>query len=189
VRSVADAVAAKGFDDSLSKTFARNYAKLLSYKDEYEVARQLTATDFHDKLSDQFQGDFKIAFNLAPPILPGKAPNGRPKKREFGTWILPIMRLLAKGKRLRGTPLDPFGYTAERKMERSLIKGYNALIDQILPDITADNLEITEQLFDIPNNIRGYGPVKETAVANAQEMRKELLAAFANPKPGSLAAE
>jgi len=74
-------------------------------------------------------------------------------------------------------------------MERSLIKGYNALIDQILPDITADNLEITEQLFDIPNNIRGYGPVKETAVANAQEMRKELLAAFANPKPGSLAAE
>ena len=96
----------------------------MAYKDEYEVARLLLSTQ--EKAAAEFDGDFKMTFHLAPPLLSREGADGRPQKREFGSWMLRPMRLLAKMKVLRGTPLDIFGYTAERRMERALIRQYEA---------------------------------------------------------------
>src|SRR6202040_4145632 len=122
VTQVRSAAADGGFGDALPRAVAINYAKLLAYKDEYEVARLYTDGRFEKQIRDQFDGDFKISFNLAPPIMGGaKDALGRPKKRAFGPWLMPVFRLLAKMRHLRGTPFDIFGQSADRKLERNLI--------------------------------------------------------------------
>ena len=122
-----------GYGDALPRAVAINYAKLLAYKDEYEVARLFTDGRFEKQLRDQFEGDFKFNFNLAPPILGGGIDAlGRPKKRAFGSWMMPVFRLLAKMRFLRGTPLDIFGYSADRKLERDLIAGYEKDVATVL---------------------------------------------------------
>ena len=124
VKRVRDAATDGGYGDALPRAVAINYAKLLAYKDEYEVARLFTDGRFEKQLRDQFEGDFKFNFNLAPPILGGgKDALGRPKKRAFGAWMMPVFRTLAKLRFLRGTPFDIFGYSADRKLERDLIAG------------------------------------------------------------------
>ena len=124
VKRVRDAAIDGGYGDALPRAVAINYAKLLAYKDEYEVARLFTDGKFEKQLRDQFEGDFKFNFNLAPPILGGGLDAlGRPKKRAFGAWMLPVFRTLAKFRFLRGTPLDIFGYSPDRKLERDLIAG------------------------------------------------------------------
>ncbi|MFW8593206.1 indolepyruvate ferredoxin oxidoreductase family protein [Cribrihabitans neustonicus] len=164
---------------ALKEAVAKGYHKLLSYKDEYEVARLLLSS--REKAEAEFEGDLKISFNLAPPILGGKDPNGRPKKRKFGPGMERWLRLLAKFKGLRGTPLDIFGYTEERRMERALIKQYEADMAEWLPKARPEILEPLVALAELPLQIRGFGPVKMANEQKAAKRREELLATLRNP--------
>ncbi|AQS46881.1 indolepyruvate ferredoxin oxidoreductase [Thioclava nitratireducens] len=172
----------------LREAVAKGYHKLLAYKDEYEVARLHLSTA--EKARAEFEGDFEMHFHLAPPILSKEGPDGRPKKREFGPGMERGFRLLAKLKGLRGTPFDPFGYAEERKMERALIKQYEADMAEVLPKVTPDTMEIARELAELPLTIRGFGPVKAQAEQMAAKRREELLAAFrAGGAPQKMAAE
>ncbi|WP_372604151.1 indolepyruvate ferredoxin oxidoreductase family protein, partial [Actibacterium sp.] len=162
--------------DDLREAIAKAYHKLLSYKDEYEVARLHLASA--DKAREQFTGDFQMTFHLAPPILSKTGADGRPVKRSFGPWVLRLFRLLARMKRLRGTPLDLFGYSAERRMERALIRQYEKDIERVFkaPDAARD---AALALAELPLSIRGFGPVKAANAAKAAKRREELLAVIA----------
>ncbi|EEB72637.1 indolepyruvate ferredoxin oxidoreductase family protein [Phaeobacter italicus] len=160
-------------DKALKEAVAKGYHKLLSYKDEYEVARLLLSS--RQKAEAEFEGDLKISYNLAPPMLTGTDPNGRPKKRKFGPGMERWLRLLAKFKGLRGTPLDLFGYTAERKMERALIKQYESDMKEWLPKASPEIMEPLIALAELPLEIRGFGPVKQANEAKAAKRREEIL--------------
>ncbi len=123
----------------------------------------------------EFDGDFKMTFHLAPPILAKKGPDGRPKKREFGEWMERPLRLLARMKCLRGTPFDPFGYSDERKMERALIRQYEQDMAEVLPKLSEATRDAIVALAALPLDIRGFGPVKQTNAAKAAKRREELL--------------
>ena len=162
------------FDDpALKEAVAKGYHKLLAYKDEYEVARLLLSS--RDKARQEFDGDFKMSFHLAPPMLARKGADGRPQKREFGPWLERPLRVLARLKGLRGTPFDPFGYTAERRMERALIKQYQSDMAEIEKHLSPDTLDIAVALAELPLQIRGFGPVKAANEAKAAKRREELL--------------
>lgn len=168
-------------DERLKEAVAKGYHKLLSYKDEYEVARLLL--DTRKKAEAEFDGDFKLSYHMAPPLLGGKGPDGRPKKRKFGAGTDRLFRLLAKMKGLRGTPLDVFGYTAERKMERALIKQYERDMKEWLPKADTGILEPLTALAELPLQIRGFGPVMQANEAKAAKRREELLAALRDGGP------
>jgi indolepyruvate ferredoxin oxidoreductase len=173
-----------GFGEQLPRTVAVNYAKLLAYKDEYEVARLYTDGAFEKQLRDQFDGDFKISFNLAPPMLGGaKDALGRPRKRAFGAWMKPVFRLLAKMRFLRGTPFDIFGYSADRKLERDLIAGYEKDVAFVLSVLSPLTFDTAVELLSLPDQIRGYGPVKEKAVQDAKARYAQLAKDLVNPPP------
>ncbi len=156
---------------------ARFYHKLLAYKDEYEVARLYTDGNFLKELKATFQGDYKIRFNLAPPIMEQNDPaTGRPRKREFGAWMLPVFGMLAKFKFLRGTKLDIFGYHHDRRAERKLIADYEADMALVQKTLRSDTLEICAELLSVPDEIRGYGPVKDASLKKAQAKRAGLRA-------------
>jgi indolepyruvate ferredoxin oxidoreductase len=175
-------------DARLKEAVAKGYHKLLAYKDEYEVARLLLSS--REKAAAEFDGDFKMSFHLAPPILGGTGPDGRPRKRAFGEWMRVPFKVLKSLKVLRGTPFDPFGYSAERRMERALIRQYEADMKEILPKVTPQTLDIAVALAQLPLDIRGFGPVKEASEAKAAKRREELLAAFRQgDAPMSKAAE
>ncbi|GAB4383681.1 indolepyruvate ferredoxin oxidoreductase family protein [Albidovulum sp.] len=172
----------------LREAVAEGYHKLLAYKDEYEVARLHLETAARAR--EEFEGDFRMTFHLAPPILSRIGPDGRPVKRAFGPWILPLFRILARMKRLRGTPFDLFGRTAERRMERALIAQYEADMAEILPKVTPATLEAARALARLPLEIRGFGPVKAAAERAAAKRREELLAAIrSGGAPERLAAQ
>ncbi|HWD25843.1 MAG TPA: DUF6537 domain-containing protein, partial [Rhizomicrobium sp.] len=184
VKQVRDAALDRGFGDELPRVVAVNYAKLLAYKDEYEVARLYTDGSFEKQLRDQFDGDFKISFNLAPPILGGgKDALGRPKKRAFGAWMLPVFRMLAGMRGLRGTAFDLFGHSADRKLERELIVAYEKDVAAVLGALSPVTLETAVELLSLPDRVRGYGPVKEKAAADAQARHAQLVADLASPPP------
>jgi indolepyruvate ferredoxin oxidoreductase len=175
-------------DAGVKAAVAEGYHKLLSYKDEYEVARLLLSS--RDKARGEFEGDFKMSFNLAPPMLSKTGPNGRPMKREFGPWLERPLRIMAKLKRLRGTPLDVFGYTAERRMERALISQYEADMAAVLPKIDESTRDAIVALAALPLDIRGFGPVKEANETKAAKRREELLSVIrAGGAPLAKAAE
>ena len=159
-------------DDALRLAVAKGYHKLLSYKDEYEVARLHLQTA--DKALDAFDGEFGMQFHLAPPLLARKGPDGRPQKRAFGAWILRPLRVLARLRFLRGTPFDPFGYTAERRMERALIRDYERDMAALLPKVDADTRDAILELAELPLAIRGFGPVKAANAEKAAAKRKQL---------------
>jgi len=160
-------------DAGLKEAVALGYHNLLAYKDEYEVARLMLRS--HDMVATEFDGDLKLTFHLAPPILGGKGPDGRPKKRSYGAWMTTPMRMLARLKRLRGTPLDIFGYAAERKAERALIRQYQKDIKEVLAKVDPDTLDAAKALAALPLDIRGFGPVKVASEAKAAKRREELL--------------
>ncbi|NHQ72986.1 indolepyruvate ferredoxin oxidoreductase family protein [Roseovarius gahaiensis] len=160
-------------DPAVKEAVAKGYHKLLAYKDEYEVARLLLST--RDKARAEFDGDFAMTFHLAPPLLAKTGADGRPQKREFGPWLERPLRLMSKLKRLRGTPLDPFGYTAERKMERALITQYERDMAEVLPKLDDATREAIVALAELPLQIRGFGPVKQANEAKAAKRREELL--------------
>ncbi|MBB4040295.1 indolepyruvate ferredoxin oxidoreductase [Microvirga flocculans] len=155
--------------EALTEAVARALFKLMAYKDEYEVARLHMESGFLNELRREFEGDFTVNYHLAPPLLPSKRDaRGRPKKRAFGPWIQTPMKVLAKLKILRGTPLDIFGYTAERRMERALIGWYERETERILGHLTSERLPTLLAIAKAPLDMRGYGPVKEEAVRRVQ---------------------
>jgi len=179
-------VSQSGIDASVTLTLAHNYARVLSYKDEYEVSRLYSLPSFQKQLNDQFEGNYSVQFNLAPPIFPGRAPNGRPKKRAMGPWVMKLFKLLQRGKKLRGTPFDLFGYTAERRAEREWIKRFEKDLQRIQSELTPENAPIAEQLLSIPDEIRGFGPVKQAAMQAAEQRRAQLWRDFDSPTPVDL---
>jgi len=163
----------------LAEAVARNYFKLLAYKDEYEVARLYTETGYFEKLQSEYQGRLKPRFHFSPPWIAGTDPNsGRPRKYEYGSWILSVLRVLAKFRFLRGTALDIFSYTKERRLERQLIDDYEALLAAVCEQLDNSHLTVAIELASLPDRIRGYGPIKEAAAATAGERRKEIFDAW-----------
>jgi indolepyruvate ferredoxin oxidoreductase len=174
----------------LTEAVARYYFKLLAYKDEYEVARLYTSGDFLAQLRRQFEGQPKLRIHLAPPLLAPRDPaTGRLKKRAYGPWMLRAMRYLARGKRLRGTPFDPFGYSAERRLERRLIAEYEVVIGEVLQQLTTGNHDVAVELARLPERIRGFGHVKERHLSGAKQRESKLLAALRAPQTRLSAAE
>ncbi len=173
----------KAIDGStmLTEAVARYAFKLMSYKDEYEVARLYTSGEFEQRLKDTFTGDYKLKFHLAPPLLSKKNSKGELQKMEFNSWMLPAFRVLAKLKGLRGTPLDIFNYTAERKTERKLLTDYIKLISEICTALNNKNHTLAVALARIPEEIRGFGHVKERHIELALQKQHTLLEAFKNP--------
>jgi len=160
---------------ALTVAAAKAYFKLLAYKDEYEVARLHTTGDFLPSLRRNFGKGFKLRFHFSPPVFaPIDPETGRPRKYEFGGWMLPILRLLAKLKRLRGTRLDPFGRTRERRMERGLITEYEQLMDEVLSGLDAARHELAVEILGLAQSIRGFGPIKEQSVAQYRQRLDEL---------------
>jgi indolepyruvate ferredoxin oxidoreductase len=178
----AEARQAKGLT-GLAEAVARYYFKLLAYKDEYEVARLYADPAFMEKIKAQFEGDYKLHFHLAPPLFARRDPvTGELRKAEYGTWVFAAFKVLAKLRGLRGTPLDIFGYTPERKMERRLIAEYEAVIGEILGGLTSDNHALAVRIASIPEDIRGFGHVKDRNFEAAKAKQAELLAAWRSPE-------
>ncbi|MCC6209407.1 MAG: indolepyruvate ferredoxin oxidoreductase family protein [Burkholderiales bacterium] len=199
VERVRAAEARLGGPLALAGAVASAYAKLMAYKDEYEVARLFTDGEFAGELAKQFEGSYRLEFNLAPPLLSRPGRNGEPpRKLRFGPWLLPVLRLLARAKRLRGTWLDPFGRTQERRTERALIAAYEARIDELLPLLTPANLPLAVEIAALPEKIRGFGHVKLASLALARASEAGLLHRFSPerypappasaPAPGIIAA-
>jgi len=172
----------------LSEAVARYLFKLMAYKDEYEVARLHTETGFADKIASMFDGDYKVVHHLAPPLLAKKNDKGELVKRPYGPWMRHAFKLLAKLKGLRGTPLDVFGHSAERKTERALIGEYRASIDEVLQGLSADKLALAVEIARIPEEIRGYGHVKERHLAAARPKWQQLMAQWRGQTMSSQAA-
>ncbi|ANK81774.1 MAG: indolepyruvate ferredoxin oxidoreductase [Rhizobiales bacterium NRL2] len=185
----ADKAAGGGFT-GLAEAVARNFAKLMAYKDEYEVARLYTDGTFMRRIREQFEGDYKLKFHLAPPIVSRPDPEtGEVGKKEFGPWVMPLFRVLAKMKGLRGTRFDIFGRTEERRHERQLIADYEALMEEVAAKLDGANYMTALELAKLPEQIKGYGHIKERNLAQAKRKEAELLAAFRNPADASEAAE
>jgi indolepyruvate ferredoxin oxidoreductase len=167
--------------DKLSMAAAKYFFKLMAYKDEYEVARLYAESGFAEKIASQFEGDYKLNFYLAPPLLAKKNPDGTLRKGQYGPWVFTAFKMLAKMRKFRGTWLDVFGKTEERKMERALIGEYEQMIDALLPKLSADNLKVAVELASLPDQIRGYGHVKEKAVHEAKAKKELLMKQFTAP--------
>ncbi|CUA84797.1 TPP-dependent indolepyruvate ferredoxin oxidoreductase, alpha subunit [Chelatococcus sambhunathii] len=176
---------------ALATAVARYLFKLMAYKDEYEVARLYTDGSFEKQVRATFSGEnLRYEFHLAPPILGRKDASGNPKKTSFGPRMLPVFRMLAKLKVLRGTPLDIFGYTAERRMERQLIEDYGTLVAELTQGLTQDNHALAVALASIPEKIRGFGHVKLRHLEAAKKEEAQLLERWrAGEPPLAMAAE
>ncbi|HRD78925.1 MAG TPA: 2-oxoacid:acceptor oxidoreductase family protein, partial [Hyphomicrobiaceae bacterium] len=178
----------------LADAVAHGYFKLLAYKDEYEVARLYTDGRFEKALAENFDGELKLEFHLAPPLLSwfsrDKA-TGHPRKMSFGKWMLPAFRLLARGKRLRGGMLDVFGYTAERRLERQMIADYERLLDEIGTRLAPETHGIALALARLPEDIKGFGHVKHGNYEAVRRRETALVARLRDPKapPALKAAE
>jgi indolepyruvate ferredoxin oxidoreductase len=160
----------------LTEQVARNYFKLLAYKDEYEVARLFADGEFQRSLAEQFEGKIRLRFHLAPPLLSRKDPDtGQLIKREFGGWMLPVFKLVARLKFLRGGMFDVFGRSNERKMERELIKDYEGQIDRILTKLSSQKLDLAVEIAGLPYFIRGFGHVKEANIKIIQRRSFNLM--------------
>ncbi|GIK87267.1 MAG: indolepyruvate ferredoxin oxidoreductase [Betaproteobacteria bacterium] len=164
-------------ETALAEAVARAYFKLLAIKDEYEVARLHAETGFEQRIAAQFEGDYRLNFHLAPPILARPDPvTGVPRKRAFGPWMMPAFRALAKLRRLRGTAFDVFGRTDERRRERALIGEYEAVVDELLAKLDPHNLGTAVEIARLPLDIRGFGHVKERNLEAVKRREAELLA-------------
>jgi len=169
---------------SLTEAVARYYFKLLAIKDEFEVGRLYAETDFAARVAAQFEGDYKLTFHLAPPVFNKPDPvTGEARKSVYGPWMMRAFGVLAKLRRFRGTALDPFGKTAERRMERALIGDYETLVAELVGALAPHNHSLAVELARIPEHIRGYGHVKDRHVVAAKKKEAELLAAFRAAKP------
>ena len=167
---------------SLTEAVARYLFKLMAYKDEYEVARLHTDKSFLDRVNGMFEGDFKLNYHLAPPINGKKNAKGELQKQKFGPAMLTGFRFLAKLKGLRGTAFDVFGRSEERKTERALIGEYRAAIDEVLTGLNVGNHALALEIAALPEQIRGYGHVKDRNLAAARTRWAALLDQWRNPQ-------
>jgi indolepyruvate ferredoxin oxidoreductase len=168
----------------LTAAVARSLFKVMAYKDEYEVARLYTESDFLQRVAEQFDGPYELRFHLAPPILGDRdLQTGHLKKREFGPWMLGVFRVLAKLRGLRGTRFDIFARTEERRAERRLIDEFEAVIDEIVARLSPANYPVAIELAGLPQEIRGFGHIKEAAMARAKAKEARLLARLRAPEP------
>jgi indolepyruvate ferredoxin oxidoreductase len=159
---------------------ARNYYKLLAIKDEYEIARLFAESDFLERVAEQFEGDYRLSFHLAPPLLARPDPNtGRVRKRAFGPWMMGVFKWLAKLRKLRGTRWDLFARGAERKFERQLLADYEADIALIADRLAADNCNAALALAEWPAQVRGFGHVRAKSAPGARRQREEARAQLA----------
>jgi len=171
----------------LAEAVAIHLAKLMAYKDEYEVARLHVHSGFLEQLQAQLDGDYRVRFHLAPPLWARRDSNGLPRKSEYGPWVIGVFRLLSKLRRLRGSPLDIFGYTRERRAERALIQDYCAGIEALLPRLHKGNLAVAVEIAKVPDRIRGFGHVRAASLSVADELRQRLLRDF-DARTGAAAA-
>jgi len=172
----------------LREAVARYAFKLMAYKDEYEVARLYTSGEFERRIKATFADGGSLRLHLAPPLLARKDADGHLIKREYGAWMLTAFRVLKRFRFVRGTPLDIFGYSAERRAERRLIVEYVARIDELLATLDAGNIALAVEIASLPEHIRGFGHVKHTHLIAAEAKTAELLARWRNPEPGQVAA-
>lgn len=179
VETVKSHEAKLGPNRDFTTTVAKNLYKLMAIKDEYEVARLYSNPKFLQSISEQFEGDYHLNFHLAPPILSGKPKfNGRPPKKQFGPWVMKLFKILAGLKNIRNTWLDPFKRSAERKTERKLLADYQALMLSFAKTITPKNHDIAVEIANTPDQIRGFGPVKEQSITKALAKQAQLLKKF-----------
>jgi indolepyruvate ferredoxin oxidoreductase len=174
VREVAAAEKLRVGGDRLAREAATSLYKLMAYKDEYEVARLYAESDFFDRVAQQFEGDYKLRFHLAPPLLARRDSKGHLVKQAYGPWVAGAMRWLAKARVLRGTPFDPLGYTAERRAERQAIDDFQTLMRRVLGALDAQRLDPALALARLPQTVRGYGHVKHQQ-AEAAALRQQAL--------------
>ncbi|AHV93142.1 putative indolepyruvate ferredoxin oxidoreductase [Bordetella holmesii 30539] len=166
----------------LALAVARGLFKFMAYKDEYEVARLYTDGSFAAQLKEQFEGDYQLRCHMAPPLLARKDPRtGVPRKMALGPRTLSALRWLARCKSVRGTWADPFGYTAERRMERDLIVEYESLVKRLLAGLTVDNIGAAATIAALAENVRGYGHIKAAAVTRFRQDRDRLLESYEQP--------
>ena len=172
---------------ALAEAAARNLYKLMAYKDEYEVARLYVDTGFADRVAAMFEGDYKLVFNMAPPLLARRDPvSGELRKQAYGPWMLSAFRILARMRVLRGTRLDPFGHSQERRTDRRLIAQYEALLGELSASLSLDNHATAVALAAIPESIRGYGHVRARHLVHAERQQALLLQRFrADPPPAA----
>ncbi len=174
----------------LTEAVARSLFKLMAYKDEYEVARLHTKAGFQEKIGQMMEGDYKIKYHLAPPLFAKKDQDtGHLRKKEYGPWMAKVFGILAGFKNLRGTALDPFGYTEERKMERKLISDFETIISELLAHLTPESHALATEIAALPMQIRGYGHIKEAAIKSYYEETDNLIAQLKSPTPHANAAE
>jgi indolepyruvate ferredoxin oxidoreductase len=181
VRAREQALVGAGAPLPLTRAVAEQLRKLMAYKDEYEVGRLFTDGEFRRQLAEQFEGDdLALEFYMAPPALvkPKGAGAKAPRKVRFGPWMLPLLRILASAKVLRGTPFDPFGRTEERRLERRLVADYEARVDELLAGLSAERHAVAVAIANVPGSIRGYGHVKLASLAIARARESELLNRF-----------
>ncbi len=173
---------------ALTEAVARNLFKLMAVKDEYEVARLYTSGAFMARLNERFEGDFRLGFHLAPPLLAKRNTKGELVKREYGPWMFKVFRLLARLRRLRGSALDPFGRSAERRMERRLIADFEADLERLLATLDRERLPLAVRIASLPEEIRGFGHVKERSVKVALARRGQLLEEYGAAAPAATSA-
>jgi indolepyruvate ferredoxin oxidoreductase len=175
----------------LTQTAARALFKLMAYKDEYEVARLYTESDFLKRVADRFEGAYELNFHLAPPVLGDRDPEtGHLRKRRFGPKMLWVFRILARMRGLRGTRFDIFGRTLERRAERQLIADYQAMLEEILARLSPANHATAVELAALPLEIRGFGHIKQASLVRVKAKEEALLTRFRSaPSPHILAAE
>ncbi len=168
----------------LTRTVAQQLYRFMAYKDEYEVARLFAETDFMKEINETFEGNFKVNFHLAPPMMnKGTDAQGRPKKHQFGPWMFHAFMFLAKLRGLRGTALDPFRFSADRKLDRTLLNDYQQLVSRMILELDANNYDTFLQLAELPADVRGYGPVREQAAEAIQEKQAQLIKALDTGRP------
>jgi len=192
VNKVRQAESAGGASLSLSDAVARNLFKLMAYKDEYEVARLHADAAFHRRIGDMFEGDFSLHYHLAPPLLAKKNDKGELQKQKFGPATLRLFKLLAALKGLRGTALDVFGRSEERRQERALIVEYKACVEELLGGVgnfsDASQVRLAVEIARVPEQIKGFGHVKARNLAAARQNWQALMARFRATAPARLAA-
>lgn len=173
--------------DKFARAVARSLFRLMAYKDEYEVARLHTQSGFRESIEERFEGPFKLSFHMAPPLFARRDPvTGHPRKSRFGGWMYPALALLARGRFLRGTMFDVFGYTKERRLERQLVDDFCALVlDTLVPALNASNVSDAAKVAEAAQAIRGFGHVKLNSVAVAQQRQANALSSFMAEKSAS----
>ncbi len=179
VREVAASEQARVGGERFSVEVAASLYKLMAYKDEYEVARLFSDGTFVDSLKERFEGNFKLSFHLAPPLFARKDAKGHLIKHRYGPWMLTLMRWVARARRLRGTPFDVFGYTAERRAERAAIDDFRRLTTRLVGEIDEGRLATAVELARLPQTVRGFGHVKDQHAGTARLMQAELLRRWA----------